>query len=147
MSSQQVQLLYKPDASFYRGFVWYRSAHRKALAIHSFEIAMFAIFIPIDCTVSEVGDKMAWALGIAAADSLISLLIVLYSYCTIFARSSILSYCLLARDVNHATTEPVTSLESIEECTNQAILFFAAGVESAGASEQVINIYSNIAAG
>lgn len=110
MSSEQVQLLYKADISFYGGYVTYRTTYRRALAIHIFEVIMFAVFIPIDCTLMNIGEKMIAALAIAAADSVISLLIILYQYHLLFARSTILSYCLLARDTYHATGEPVTSL-------------------------------------
>jgi hypothetical protein len=84
MSSDLVNVLFKADISFYRGYTAYRSNFRKALGVHLFEIIMFAIFIPIDCTLLSLGDKMVAALAVAAADSLVSLLIILYEYNVLF---------------------------------------------------------------
>lgn len=144
-SAQQMQLLYKADISFYTGYVGYRSIFRKAIAVHLFQIIIFAVFIPIDCIILTLGDKMVAALAIAAGNSLISLLIVIYEYYVLFKKNAIFSYCLLARDTNHATNEPVTRLDSIEDCTSEAMLHYAGGVPVAGFNEQVISIYGNIA--
>jgi hypothetical protein len=139
--------LYKPDISFYLGFVLYRSDYRKAMAIHIIEIVMFAVIIPIDCIILAPGDKMLVALAIAAADSVVSLLLVVYQYYILFKTAPILSYCLLARDTHHSTAEPVTNLSSIETCTSQEMLHSGSAAPVAGVAEEYLNIYGSIARG
>lgn len=93
----------KADISFYNGFVSYRSSYRFSLAIHIIEVVMFAVFIPIDCTLLTIGDRMVATLAIAATDSVISLLIIAYQYGMMFTRLGINGYCQLARDTQHST--------------------------------------------
>ncbi len=87
MSSGQISpALNKADISFFRAYVSHRSDYRKSLFIHLIEIAMFAVIIPIDFTLLEVGDKMGGALIIGAADSFISLIIIGSIYYTLFSK-------------------------------------------------------------
>lgn len=46
---------------------------------------------------------MPIAFGIAAADSLISLLIILYLYYNNFAKNTVVNYCIVARNTLHTT--------------------------------------------
>lgn len=64
---------------------------------------MFAVVIPIDGALLKFTEKMPIALGIAAADSFISLLIMCYHYYTLFANKTVVNYCILARDTFHVT--------------------------------------------
>jgi hypothetical protein len=142
---EQVQAAFKADISFNRGYSSYRSDYRKLLWIHSVEIIMFAVIIPIDCTLLTIGDKMPVALGIAAADSLVSLLIVIYKYYALFVNRPIEKYVLLARDILHVTAEPITSFQSEATCTSETVLFAQSGVDVAGLNDQIIKVYGNIA--
>lgn len=103
MSSSEFVPYFKADIAFHRGYISYQSGYRRALAIHIIELIMFAVFIPIDAVLLKITEKMPIALGIAAADSFISLLIICYHYYTLFAHKTIESYCILARDTFHAT--------------------------------------------
>lgn len=103
MSSNEMIPYFKADISFYRGYLSYQSSYRRVLVIHIIEIIMFAVIIPIDCVLLKITEKMPIALGIAAADSFISLLIICYHYYSLFANKTIENYCILARDTLHAT--------------------------------------------
>lgn len=140
-------MAYKADYSFYRGYVNYRHGFRKAITIHIIEIIMLAVLIPIDSTILTAGNKMITALAIALADSVVSLLISLYLYLILFVRAHVRSYCILASDAHHITSQPITSMDTIESCTSQEILHAATGTQLEGMAEQFVNIYGNIACG
>lgn len=127
MSSNQLTPYFKADIAFQRGYTNYQSGYRRALAVHIIELVMFAVIIPIDAAVLKMTEKMPIALGIAAADSFISLLIICYQYYSLFANNPVENYCILARDTLHTTNEPVESLAGLHHCTSNTVLF--AGVE------------------
>lgn len=108
---------------------------------------MLAVLIPIDLTILTAGNKMITALVIALADSVVSLLISLYLYIILFMRAHIRSYCILAGDSHHITNQPITNMDTIEDCTSQDILHAATGTQLEGMAEQFVNIYGNIACG
>ncbi len=102
-SGQIIPIQNKADLSFFYGYKQHRSDYRKYLVIHIFEVIMFAAIIPIDYLLLEVGNKMAGALIIGAADSLISLIILVCVYNVFFVKDQMQHYCELARDTYHAT--------------------------------------------
>lgn len=108
---------------------------------------MLVVLIPIDSTILTSGNKMSTALSIALADSVVSLFISLYLYIMLFMKAQIRFYCMLARDAHHTTNQPITNMDTIEDCTSQDILHANTGTQLEGMTEQFVNIYGNIACG
>jgi hypothetical protein len=76
-------------------------------------MVLFIIFIPIDSTLLIAGDNIIVAEAVPLAVAFCSLVISIYQYCTSFIKFGVSGYSQLARDLLHATDEPITSYSSI----------------------------------
>lgn len=86
MSAQQVNVFNKADISFLNGFRKHRASYRQTIAFNIIKVALFVIFIPIDCTLLTLGNRIIVAEAVALAISICSLIIAIYQYYTCFIK-------------------------------------------------------------